>query len=592
MRTIKNFLGTNLAFLIILTAIVFAVYGKTINYEFTNHDDSVLITRNINFITELKNIPKLFITSCYYSGDFPYYRPTLTLSFAIESIIFGNNTKVYHLSNIILFILSIYLMYIFLTQLRQNSTILKFICLLIAVHPMFSSTVAWIPARNDTLLIIFICLSFINLINYLNYRKNTNILLFFLFYSLSLFTKETALILIPMYVFFIYIFKIKITKKQIIKLIMVLFPITICYFCLRNIAVSNSNIDILGWQQYGSTILIGTMTYVSKFLIPDHISIIMYDLNIGQKTLILSIILFVFLFVSLKKKLISPRTILFGFVWLVIWLFPTFLLSDYVLVFHRFLISSIGITLIFCEFTNNVIIKYTVSKKYFIVVFVILFGTYSYAAYIQADKYKDSDTYWINAYYDAPNYHATCYFISRIYLKNNDYKKAKEFIYKAIQYSNNSPLYSSDLALIYAYEGNYNNAEKEYLKSIEANINVASSCRNLSGIYLYQNDVQNAYLYAKKAFNLEPYNIDFSIYMAKIYKLSNEYKSAIDIYLNLLKHDKKNAQYYYTIGTLYESLKDYKNAVKYIDEGLKLAPENIALVEKLKFLKEQKHDFI
>ena len=99
-----------------------------------------------------------------------------------------------------------------------------------------------------------------------------------------------------------------------------------------------------------------------------------------------------------------------------------------------------------------------------------------------------------------------------------------------------------------------------------------------------------AYFYAKKAFNLEPYNIDFSIYMAKIHNLSGEYKEAIDIYLNLLRHDMKNVQYYYTIGTLYESLNDYKNAMKYIVEGLKFAPTNITLIEKLKSLKTQNND--
>jgi tetratricopeptide (TPR) repeat protein len=59
-----------------------------------------------------------------------------------------------------------------------------------------------------------------------------------------------------------------------------------------------------------------------------------------------------------------------------------------------------------------------------------------------------------------------------------------------------------------------------------------------------------------------------------------------------LKHDKTNAKYYYTIGVLYEALADYKNALKYIDEGLKFAPENINLLEKVKYLKNIQKNYV
>ncbi|MDD5021573.1 MAG: tetratricopeptide repeat protein [Endomicrobiaceae bacterium] len=589
MEKIKNFLETNLAFLIILTVIVFAIYGKSINYEFTKYDDNTLITRNINFLSEFKNIPQLFTTSCYYSSNYTYYRPILTLSFAIESIIFGNNTKVYHLSNIILFILSIYLMYIFLTQLRQNSTILKFICLLIAVHPMFSSTVAWIPARNDTLLIIFICLSFINLINYLNYRKNTNILLFFLFYSLSLFTKETALILIPMYVFFIYIFKIKITKKQIIKIGMGLLPIIACYFYLRNVSTSNPHINLFAWQQHSSIILKGTMIYIYKFLIPGYIPVMLYNINININILIVNIVLLLFLLLNLSKKFTNNRIMIFGFVWLIFWLLPTFLMNDYVLLFQRFLLPSIGISLILCEFTNNILLKYPVSKKYFIIIFIILFGLYFFASFIQADKYKNPFVFWANAYSDAKTYHVACHGFSQRYLEIRDYDKSKKYLLLAEHYSPNR--YLLDIAAVLLYENKFEDAEKLLFKSAELNPATKDLVYgNLSKLYIERNDIKKALRYAQMGYNLNKNDIEFAKLLITAYKLNNEFENALNICFDLLKHDRKNAQYYYTIGTLYESLKDYKNAVKYIDEGLKLAPENITLIEKLKSLKEQNNE--
>ena len=88
-----KFLKSNLFFFLLLIVIVFSLYGKSINFDFTYHDDDGLILEKADFLSHITNIPKLFITSCYYSSKFQYYRPILNLSFLIETTIFGLNTK-------------------------------------------------------------------------------------------------------------------------------------------------------------------------------------------------------------------------------------------------------------------------------------------------------------------------------------------------------------------------------------------------------------------------------------------------------------------------------------------------------------------
>ncbi|MGE4385800.1 MAG: hypothetical protein AB7E39_08075 [Endomicrobiaceae bacterium] len=180
-------LKKEIIFLIFLILSVFAVYGKSVFFDFVGLDDDILITNNINYISNVKNIPNFFITSCYYSDQYLYYRPVLNISFAMDALILGANPKIYHFTNIILFILSIYLIYLFLLKLNLDSNILKFICILTAVHPIFVSSVVWVPARNDTLLVIFIMASFINFINYLKQNKTKYFVLYFLFFTIALF---------------------------------------------------------------------------------------------------------------------------------------------------------------------------------------------------------------------------------------------------------------------------------------------------------------------------------------------------------------------------------------------------------------------
>ncbi len=580
----KKIWKSNLAFFIILTAVVFIIYGKTINYQFTKYDDDTLISRNINFISDFKNIPELFTTSCFYVNDFSYYRPCLTLSFALESVFSGKNIKLYHLTNIILFILSIYLMYIFLIRLNQNKLILKFICLIIAVHPAFSSCIAWIPARNDTILAIFIFLSFISLTDYINSGKNTNLLAFLLYFAIALFTKETSLILIPAYVFFIYIFKLPLKKQYTLKILPGMFFIIAVYLYLRSISTSGLNINISDWQQYSADILNGTMIYLYKFLIPDHIPVMLYNIQINPSVLTANIIFLSFLLLNYYKKFIRIEYIIFGLIWLLFWLLPTFLMNDYVLLFHRFLLPSAGLALLFSEFINNIILKYGMSKKYFITVFIILFGTYSYASYIQADKYKNSAVYWANAYSDAPAYHVACHGIAKEYMEIKNYEKALEFLSAAEKYSPNR--YLLDIAAVFLYQQKLDEAEKLLLKSIKSNpFTKDLAYGNLSKLYLQKNDVKKALYYAQAGYDLNKNDIEFSKLLITVYKMNNEFEKALNICFELLKHDKTNAQYYYTIGVLYEALADYKNALKFINEGLKFAPENIQLIEKNEYLK-------
>ena len=194
-------INSNIFFFILLTGIVFSLYGKARDYEFIYLDDTRLVSSNINFISDIKNLPKLFVKSCYYTTDTKdgYYRPVLSLSFALEVLLFGESSKVSHTTNIILYILSIYLMYVFLLKLNLNRIILKLSLLLLAVHPALASVSAWIAARNDSLLAVFVFLTLISFVSYIEKNKISYFWLTVYFFAVSIFTKESGVVLIILF---------------------------------------------------------------------------------------------------------------------------------------------------------------------------------------------------------------------------------------------------------------------------------------------------------------------------------------------------------------------------------------------------------
>ena len=69
-KEIYRILKSNLFFYLVLFSIVFILYGKSLNYGYTNHDDISLIQDKNLLLSDIQNIPKLFTTSCFYSKQF------------------------------------------------------------------------------------------------------------------------------------------------------------------------------------------------------------------------------------------------------------------------------------------------------------------------------------------------------------------------------------------------------------------------------------------------------------------------------------------------------------------------------------------
>jgi len=577
MKKIINFFNTNFGFLILITISVFLLYGKSLNYELLNLDDLQAINGNIEFISDYKNIPRLFLKDCYCENIHVYYRPFLTISFAIEAIFFKDNPKPYHFVNIILFILSFYLMFLLLQKLKFNTLISKFIILLFLVHPIFTSAAVWIAARNDSLLIVFVTLSLINIINYLNLNSIKYLSLTILFFIFSIFTKETGLMLIPIYIAVIYCFNLKISKKQIIYLLVPIFISVIIYFYLRSISVSKVPINVFlnELNFYLNNSIVGMLLYIYKIFIPENIAVISDKIN--YEYILFSFFVYSTLFYLFYKKIFNRKIVIFSIIWFILMLFPTFLITECHFFFHRILTAVLGIIIILISLIEIIIKKYPISKKYLLILFFVLFITYSFGAYKQADKYKNSEIFWQNAYLDCPKSSLVLAAIGKIYYKYGYIEKGYEYLKKALKDDTSLQKYSKDLAQIFVKTGNLDAAERisKYFRGYYVYYDIMST------IYNNKNDFETALIYAKKANEIKPYNQQMLSKLSRLYALNGNYELAKE---TLLKIKNKTADNYYVLAMLYEDLKDKQKAVEAIQKATELEPDNQQYIDLLKKL--------
>lgn len=574
---IKNFHKTNLFFFAVLCIVIFALYGQSINYKITNLDDDYLIEQNVSYISNLKNIPDFFTQSCYYSKEFPYYRPVLSISFAIEAAVFGYNTTVSHFTNIIYFILSIFCIFLLASKLNLNQTVLKFITLIMAVHPILMSCPVWLPARNDTILIIFITLSLIYFLKFAETSLTKHLFICLFMFAASLFTKETSLLLIPIFPLVLYCFGYKFSKTQTFRIFIFLIPIFTIYFILRDNAVTTVKMSsyITNYSESAKVILTGFMTYLTKFFIPDYIPVMLYKINFSFKILATTIIFILFTLLMCRYGFIRKKILLFCSVWFVITLLPTLLIPDYLLLFHRFVIPSAGIIIFIADLGGNFLKKFPFTAKYFIVLFIILFSVFFSSSYIYSQRYKNPKTFWTNAYTDIPDYPEAMHGFAKVLIAEQKYEQAKHILYGALKYKYYN--YLPTLAAVLIAEKKFDEAEELLLNALDRNTENYLKYQfylNLGNVYMNKLNFTKAFEFTKISMELSPYNIKSFKQFAQIYSVKGDYEKAVEILLYLLKNDKTNTEYLSILTLLYDDLNDRNNALKFAAKTLSEDPEN------------------
>lgn len=137
---------------IFLAIVVLAVYGRVSQYDFVNYDDPIYVTDNNNIKLGLTLAGFRWAFSTTYAE---FWHPLTWLSLMFDYQLYGFNAGGYHLTNLILHVLSTVLLFWLLN--RMTGAIWKSACVaaLFALHPLHVESVVWISERKDVLSAFF-----------------------------------------------------------------------------------------------------------------------------------------------------------------------------------------------------------------------------------------------------------------------------------------------------------------------------------------------------------------------------------------------------------------------------------------------------
>jgi tetratricopeptide (TPR) repeat protein len=136
---------------VILTLATLAVFRQVYQYSFINFDD-------IGYVTQYSNIQSGITNGFLWAFGTRYadlWNPLVWLSFMFDYQLHGLNAGGYHVTNLILHILSTLLLFWLFNRMTKALWRSAFVAALFALHPFHVESVAWIAERKDVLSAFF-----------------------------------------------------------------------------------------------------------------------------------------------------------------------------------------------------------------------------------------------------------------------------------------------------------------------------------------------------------------------------------------------------------------------------------------------------
>lgn len=164
------FSGRNLAILGGIMLLTYLAYSPALKNGFINWDDNAYVFDNMHIGRPLTEAVAYFFGPNYFVGN---YIPVTMVVYALEYKIAGMNPKFFHLVNILIHLLNVFLVFR-LSYLLSSRKIMvaALVALFFGLHPMHTESVVWIAELKDVLYSFFFLAGLISYFHYALARSN------------------------------------------------------------------------------------------------------------------------------------------------------------------------------------------------------------------------------------------------------------------------------------------------------------------------------------------------------------------------------------------------------------------------------------
>lgn len=548
--------------IIIITVITAIVYLNSIGNGFVG-DDNGFVAYNVS-IRDLGNLPDFFFDSAKTLAGYDpnwgtyIYRPLRTVSYAIDYAVFGQWAPGFHITNLVLHLLTIFTVYLFAKALVGIPVVSFLAGLIFALHPTHIETVSWISSRADMIALIFANLSLLAYIRFKKGGRPPYLLLALLLAFVSYLGKETMVSFPGLIVLYDYATREKKGFKEFIGsniLSWILFTaVTLCYLVFR-FQMTGRMSTVQGW--WGGTpytnflmMLKATAVYLKLLVFP-------FDLNlhyiIGETRTFFD-----------AKVMVSAALILSTF-GLAAYLHGKSRVSFFLLAW--FYIGLVPIANIIPNSFSMLAERYLYMPSQGPIIAMAL------GAYVFYGKLKSDSPALSKAAAIAFAALMAAYFIT-IIGRNGIYKDDITFYSAAVKDSPESAPSHKCLADQYLSRKDQANALAHYDKALAIDPNYAEAMVKKAEIHAGEGSFDKAISLGERAVAIKPGDAVLRFTLGTFYKNSGQMQQALNQWQKSVELYPYYAEAYNNLGAYYQTVMDNENALRMYEKSIGVNPFN------------------
>jgi tetratricopeptide (TPR) repeat protein len=464
-----------------------ALYSAAAFFDFSYLDDNTLILDNYSTISRVSQVGNFFTNDVFFSDNDFYYRPLMSVSLFLDTLISGNLPWFFHLMNVFLHILAACLLFALLKKLKSQPPLAFCLSLLFLFHPTLVQAVAWIPGRNDSLLAIFVLAAVINFLRFLERPRLACYLASLLFFAFALFTKETAIVL-PILIGFYYLLisEKKISRADIWSFVIGIAAIILIWIFFRSLAVKgDTGLAVMSASilQNSPAIIVG----LGRFFWPFDLSIMSVLTDNHLVFGLLAII--VLAIVAISKQGTPKKYLAFGGLWFLLFFLPSLINPDpqsaYYFLEHRLYLPFIGLLIIISQIKFLQTVNFRRFKIYgpaaaILLLFLIL-------TVFHLPDFRNRLVFWQSAAASSPSAPMPARNLGVMLFFDNRTDEALVNYRRALELNPQEPMVHNNIGVIYMNQGKFTEAEAEFNKELEINPGYDRALSNLHDLLILKN---------------------------------------------------------------------------------------------------------
>jgi tetratricopeptide (TPR) repeat protein len=209
---------------ILIAFIGILLYANTIGNRYSLDDDFVIYKKAYNEQSFINSISEIFKSHYSVTDKSKYeYRPIVKITFAIEFFLWGNNPHLSHCVNLVIFILTLFILFKILHRLfyEKYPWLPLLITMVFAAHPIHTEVVASLKNRDELLAFMFSLLTIWVILLHCDTKKWYYLVLSLPIYLIAYLSKSSALVFVAIIPLILWFAGIKNYKYYLIVFLLI-----------------------------------------------------------------------------------------------------------------------------------------------------------------------------------------------------------------------------------------------------------------------------------------------------------------------------------------------------------------------------------